>query len=88
MPDTNDIEQQLIQAAEDGNMDEVRRLVEEGADVNCGNLPPFLAAYFSGHKEIVRYLLDRGGNINHDKFSEVSLLMAAVNMEDIDFMGS
>jgi len=85
MPGTNDINEQLIQAAEDGNLDGVRRLVELGADVNYGIRPPFLAAYFNGHKEIARYLLGKGGNVNHDKHSEVSLLMAAVNMEDIDF---
>ena len=66
-------------------MHEVRRLVELGADINHGHRPSFLGAYFSGHREIVRYLLDNGGEVNHDRHSEVSLLMAAVNMEDIEF---
>lgn len=85
MPQKKNINDQLAQAAMAGHFDEVRRLVEIGADVNYGDKSPFLGAYFNGHKEIVRYLLDNGGNINHDKHSEVSLLMAAVNMEDIEF---
>lgn len=85
MPTENNINDQLAQAAMAGHFDEVRRLVEIGADVNYGDKSPFLGAYFNAHKEIARYLLDNGGNINHDKHSEVSLLMAAVNMEDIEF---
>ena len=41
----NDINEQLIQAATDGTFEEVRRLIEIGADVNYGVRPPFLAAY-------------------------------------------
>ena len=74
MPQENDINEQLIQAAKDGHFDEVRRLVEKGADVNYSDIPPFLWACFNGYKDIVRYLLDNGGNVNHDKFDEVSLL--------------
>ena len=85
MSQENEINEQLGEAAKKGNFDEVRRLVEMGADVNHGDIPPFLSAFFSDHKDIVKYLLEKGGNVNHDKFSEVSLLMAAVNQEDLEF---
>jgi len=85
MPQENDLNEQLIQAAKDGHFDDVRRLVEQGADVNYSDIPPFLWASFKGYKDIVRYLLDNGGNVNHDKFGEVSLLMDAVNNEEIAF---
>lgn len=81
----NNLHEALARAADDGDFDGVRRLVAAGADPNHGHRPSFLGAYFNGHKEIVRYLLDRGGEVNHDGHSEVTLLMAAVNLEDLDF---
>ena len=36
-----DINEALIHAAKDGNTDDLRRLVELGADVNYNDIPPF-----------------------------------------------
>jgi uncharacterized protein len=85
MPHEKDLDEALAQAAQDGHFDEVQRLVGLGADINHGHRPSFLGAYFNGHKDIVRYLLEQGGEVNHDRHSEVTLLMAAVNQEDIGF---
>ena len=79
------INEALIQAAKDGNFDEVRRLVEQGADVNHSDIPPFLWAYFRDHNDICKWLLSKGGNINHDGFSEVTLLMGATIRGDVEF---
>ena len=41
------INEALIEAVKDGNFDEVRRLVEQGADVETtATFPPFMWAYF------------------------------------------
>ena len=82
--DLDDVEL-LKRASDEGDEMEVRRLVEAGVDVNHGHRPSFLGAYFNGHVEIVRYLLSNGGEVNHSGHSEVTLLMAAVNQEDLEF---
>lgn len=41
-----DINEALIHAAKDGNTDDVRRLVEQGADVNYSDIPPFFLGVF------------------------------------------
>ena len=79
------INETLIQAAQEGNFDEVRRLVKEGADVNHGSIPSFSWAYFKGHTDISKWLLSQGGNVNHDGFSEMTLLMAATVRNDVEF---
>ena len=79
------INETLIQASQEGNFNEVRRLVEEGADVNYGNIPSFSWAYFKGHTNISKWLLSQGGNVNHDGFSEMTLLMAATVRDDVEF---
>lgn len=77
----------LLEAAKQGNLNEVQHLVEHGADVNVvddDGVTPFLWAYFKGHKDIVKYLLSKGGNINYDGFDEGTLLMAAAG--DVEFV--
>ena len=80
-----DINVALIQAVKNGNYDEVRRQVEQGADVNYGEIPPFFWAYFKGHTDLCKWLLSKGGNINHDRFSEMTLLMSATVRGDVEF---
>lgn len=80
-----DINEALIHAAKNGNFDEVRRLVEQGADVNYSDIPPFFWAYFRGHTDLCKWLLNKGGNINHDGFSEMTLLMSATARGDVEF---
>lgn len=79
------INEALIEAAKNGKFNDVRRLVEQGADVNHSDLPPFFWAYFRGHKDICKWLLNNGANINHDRFSEMTLLMSATVKGDVEF---
>ncbi|MDE0187048.1 MAG: ankyrin repeat domain-containing protein [Candidatus Poribacteria bacterium] len=79
------INEALIEAAKNGKFNDVRRLVQQGADVNHSDLPPFFWAYFRGHKDICKWLLGYGGKINHDRFSEMTLLMSATVRGDVEF---
>jgi ankyrin repeat protein len=57
----------FIQAAEDGDLEEVRRLVQQDhqlLDAVWRYRTPLTAAAWKGRVEVVRYLLDEGADIN------------------------
>ncbi len=75
----------LIEAAKSGDMTQVRELVENGADPNYSWIPPFMWAYFEGHHDISKYLIEQGGNVNHDVFSEGVILSFAARDGEFAF---
>ena len=89
MDQTQNLKDALFEAAKNGDIDRVQRLVESGADVNAvdgHHITSFLWAYFDGHTEVVKYLLSKGGNVNHNEFSEGTLLTLAAFTGDIAFI--
>ena len=55
----------LISAANAGDLERVRVLVEEGAELekDCGDgWTPLIIASYNGHLEVVRYLLEQGAD--------------------------
>lgn len=84
------INQQLKAAAAEGDLDEVKRLIEAGADVDYhGDAPPqspLMDAYFNNHKEVIEYLLANGANIDHDEFEEGTVLTFSAFGGDVDWI--
>lgn len=81
-----DLTEELIKAAKAGDEKQVREFIEAGADINAGEIPAFLWAYFEGHKEIVRLFVSHGANVNYDGFDEGTLLTTASLFGDTDFI--
>ena len=57
----------LLTAAEKGNLRRVRLLVEQGADVNEGNINGFTPVHLAsghGHLDVVRYLVEQGASLD------------------------
>jgi len=58
----------LHEAAKEGDVEEVKRLIAEGADVNATEgesaWTPLLSAAIKGHAEVVRVLLANGAKVN------------------------
>jgi ankyrin repeat protein/beta-lactamase regulating signal transducer with metallopeptidase domain len=57
----------IVEAAEQGDIDEVTELLDDGADVNAvvpGDGTPLLVAAREGHRTLVGLLLDRGADAN------------------------
>jgi ankyrin repeat protein len=54
-------------AAKDGDLDEAKRLIEEGANIEAKDVSgstPLYNALDQGNKEIVKFLILKGANVN------------------------
>ncbi|CAD7704114.1 unnamed protein product [Ostreobium quekettii] len=67
----SDLDAGLISAAQEGNLEEVQRLLEQGADIeatNSAGATPLIEASYGGHIEVVRHLLGgprvQGANVS------------------------
>jgi ankyrin repeat protein len=74
----------LHDAAENGRTDEVKRLLDQGADVNgkgmLGGYTALMLAAVKGHAEVVKLLIDKGADVNaKDTIFGITALMVAVN---------
>ena len=58
------IEDQLIEASIDGDLDKVKYLVENGADVHADNDYALCLSAENGHFDIVKYLVENGTDIH------------------------
>jgi hypothetical protein len=81
-PDQAALNEELWNAARDGDVARVRQALERGADVNSGNRYKATALFFAadkGHAEVIALLLDRGADINaQDTFYKMRPIMMAV----------
>jgi ankyrin repeat protein/beta-lactamase regulating signal transducer with metallopeptidase domain len=62
----------LHQAAKDGDVEKVRLLISQGADIHALNVslnPPLCAAVESGNMEIVKLLVEAGADVNAGSWS-------------------
>lgn len=56
----------LLEATASNNVDEVKRLIQDGADVNSHidlNWTPLMQASFNGNAEVVQILVDKGAKL-------------------------
>jgi len=73
-----DVNDDLLNAARNGDLDTVKALIEKGAPLEAktpyGQTPLYLAA-MSGHEAVVQFLLDKGAKTDvRDTFYKASLL--------------
>ena len=77
----NQAEQALMELAYAGNLEEVRRLVSEGAAVDAADAEkhtPLMWAAFNGHTPVVAYLLEKGAKLDaKDQHGRTALMYAS-----------
>ena len=70
----------LYDAARNGKYEDVKNLVEKGADVNAKsnyNRTPLHAAALNGHYEVVKHLVEKGADVNaKDNYNKTPLQIA------------
>jgi ankyrin repeat protein len=79
------IEAELVTAIRNGDMQVVRKLLENGADLNArdaeGNTPLILASFYAS-PQCVELLIDNGADVNSaNKAGATALIRAATNFE-------
>lgn len=78
--DLTDQEQALLTAAEQGNLNKVKELVNAGVNINIADDTGHTALHFAartGRLPIVKFLIEKGANINaQSKFFETPLRQA------------
>ena len=60
------MDEKLINASKNGNLETVMQLLENGADVHTWHDFALCTASFRGHLEIVKLLLEKGADIHAD----------------------
>ena len=73
-------QQELMEAALDGQLDEVKRLVSAGTTVDFADpekRTPFMVAAFNGHTPVLRYLLEKGAKVDAKDLNGRTALMYA-----------
>ena len=79
----DELDRELLAAALDGNLNEVKGLLDKGANVNVKSInghTPLHNAAQRGHAEAARLLIDRGANPDaEDRSKKTSLHWAATN---------
>ena len=67
----------LLKAARSGKTLRMAQLLNEGAGVNCagpdGNTP-LLCAAWAGHEDVVRFLIERGAELNSRAHDDATAL--------------
>ncbi len=82
----SDIETQLLEAATEGNVGRMQRLLDKGADVNTTDsdgLTPMMRAVWYENAEAVRFLLNAGADFNQkDAFGQTALVYGVENGDE------
>ena len=74
------IDRALFEAAQDGDLESIEKLLQAGADVNAaidGDGSPLIGAARGGHLAAVKLLLDRGADPNMPVYGDGAPLLAA-----------
>jgi hypothetical protein len=77
----------IVEVAQQGDIDGVTELLNDGADVNAvvpGDGTPLLVAARRGHRTLVRLLLDRGADVNAAVPGDGNALIGAASKGHLD----
>ncbi|XP_071111401.1 ankyrin repeat domain-containing protein 2-like isoform X2 [Haliotis cracherodii] len=82
----------LYWASEDGNLEEVKRILSRGVDVNCrswGSRTPVMRAAWNGHRDVVELLVGEGADVSlvdEDGDNTLHLACRGGDMETVKFV--
>ncbi|XP_048257790.1 ankyrin repeat domain-containing protein 16-like [Haliotis rufescens] len=81
----------LYDACRDENLEEVKRLLSQGVDVDCrrGRWTPVMVAARFGHRDVVELLVGKGADVSLvDRDGYNTLHLACIREDDSNYRGS
>ena len=84
-----ELNKKLIKNAMSGNLEIVKSLIEQGADVNAKDIDGWTALIRSskkGYLEVVKYLIDKGADVNAKTNNGTTALMNSSDEEHLDIV--
>jgi len=85
-----DLQTKLEKAIGKSNIEDIKEVIQEGANVNAGydsSFPPLqFAVAFRDNKAVINLLLDNGANINQERNFGSTALTTAVYYEKVDIV--
>jgi ankyrin repeat protein len=76
----------LFEAVRKGNLEEVKRLLSEGADVHYENNFAIKSSCYFGHLEVVKLLVEHGANFHDDNDKAVKLANDNGHKEIVNYL--
>jgi ankyrin repeat protein len=76
----------LIKACKVGNLEEVKRLEEEGADIRIGRQAILRWAVLEGNLELVKYLVENGADIHAKDEYVINYAVESGHLEVIKYL--
>lgn len=77
----NNMEDELVEAALNGNLEEVKHLLSQGVDIDVSNGAPLHRASYAGHTDVVKYLLSQKADPNANYTSALNTAAYKGNLD-------
>ena len=79
------LEEQLIEASCNGDLNRVKQLVEQGADIHACNNGALYWASMKGHLDVIKYLVEAGADIcilNNQELNKIKQVLLSININN------
>jgi ankyrin repeat protein len=84
--ENKDLDQQLIDASTNGNLDFVKQLIDQGADIHVRNDWALRAASSKGRLDVVKYLVSKGADIHAENDESLYLAVAFGHLNVVKYL--
>ena len=81
-----DINDELFEACDSGNLENVKLLLENGANIHADNDRALMLASENGYLDIVKFLLKHGANIHAQEDSAIFLAIENEKYDIVKFL--
>ncbi len=58
------LDDKLVQASKKNDLNAIKAVLDNGADIDCYDGRPVISAAYNGHLEIVKYMVERGADVH------------------------
>jgi ankyrin repeat protein len=86
MTNKNQLDNDLIQAAQHANLINVKSLIEQGDDIHAKDDESLIYSSYYGHLEVVTYIVEHGADIHASNDEALRLSAANRHLETVKYL--